>query len=69
MVNAIRLTKEKISLIKDVFYKYFSSEDAVWLFGSRVDDEAKGGDIDLYLESHLTDIDKLWAKKSSFLLS
>lgn len=28
----------------------FRAERHVWLFGSRVDDDARGGDIDLYIE-------------------
>lgn len=30
--------------------KNFGKDTQVWLFGSRVNDEIKGGDIDLYIE-------------------
>jgi hypothetical protein len=30
---------------------YFGNEIKLFLFGSRIDDKRKGGDIDLYLES------------------
>jgi len=43
----MRLSKKEISIIKNSFNKYFSGE--IYLFGSRVDDSKRGGDIDLYI--------------------
>lgn len=48
----MRLTKDQVNIIIDVFSEYFLSEDQIWLFGSRVDDSKKGGDIDLYVETY-----------------
>lgn len=44
----MRLTPFEIKSIKQSFYEFFE-EGKIYLFGSRVDDSLKGGDIDLYL--------------------
>ena len=44
----MRLTKTEITMIKKAFYETFK-EGEIYLFGSRVDDSLRGGDIDLYL--------------------
>lgn len=46
----IRLRAKDIDLIKNAFLLFFSSDDQLWIFGSRVDSEKRGGDIDLYVE-------------------
>ena len=45
----MRLNKEYIKAIKEVIQSRFS-DAKIYLFGSRVDDSKKGGDIDLYVE-------------------
>ena len=50
----MRLSTKEISLIKDRVQSIFG-EAVVYLFGSRVDDTKKGGDIDLYIVSKTTD--------------
>ena len=46
----MRLTTEEQNAIRKVIYKA-DPEAQVWLFGSRVNDQAKGGDIDLLILS------------------
>lgn len=46
----MRLTKQQIIFIKEKVEDIFGSEAVVRLFGSRVDDEMRGGDIDLLIE-------------------
>ena len=45
----MRLTNHYKEIIRSTFYEVFTSGD-IYLFGSRLDDNKKGGDIDLYLE-------------------
>ena len=51
----MRLNPETIGPLLDAVRGEFGGNARVWLFGSRVDDSRRGGDIDLYIE---TDIDK-----------
>lgn len=44
----MRLTYSEKELIKKAFYETFQ-DGKIYLFGSRVDDAKRGGDIDLYL--------------------
>ena len=57
----IRLKPFEIEAICSSFRTYFGPEDHLWLFGSRVNPQARGGDIDLYIETLLdasTAVDK-----------
>lgn len=47
----MRLTSEQCAIIRKTASEVFGEEVDVYLFGSRVDDSAKGGDIDLLVES------------------
>ncbi|OYU90857.1 MAG: hypothetical protein CFE29_08540 [Bradyrhizobiaceae bacterium PARB1] len=46
----MRLTNEDIGSIKACAEKHFGANCVVRLFGSRVDDTRRGGDIDLHIE-------------------
>ena len=46
----VRLNKGIQQYIKYLANEFFDSSD-VWIFGSRVDINAKGGDIDIYIET------------------
>ena len=60
----MRLTEFEIKSIVQVFNAHFKTGD-IYLFGSRVDDTLKGGDIDLYIDTQ--DRDDLLDKKLHFL--
>jgi len=61
----MRLSLFEISTIQHNAQNIFGNEVKVYLFGSRVDDNKKGGDIDLYLVPENTD--NLYEKKIKFL--
>ncbi len=52
-LEIMRLNEKYRTTIKQVLLKYFGQESEFYLFGSRVDDSKKGGDIDLYIETNI----------------
>lgn len=45
----MRLSVEEAAVIKRIIANVFGDDAEVWLFGSRVDDSQRGGDVDLYV--------------------
>ncbi|MCF8397574.1 MAG: nucleotidyltransferase domain-containing protein [Bacteroidales bacterium] len=62
----MRLSKEQHKIITQTAQKHFGMDVRVHLFGSRVDDQKKGGDIDLLI--HAGSDKMLYSKKLSFLV-
>ena len=60
----MRLSQRYVEVIKKNFNQFFQNGE-IYLFGSRVDDCKKGGDIDLYLV--LKEHSNLFEKKIKFL--
>jgi len=52
----MRITPEQTQLIKTTIAREIDSDARIWLFGSRVDDQRRGGDIDLYIETEYPDL-------------
>jgi len=50
----MRLTRDQEKIIKSTVDRVLEAESRVWLFGSRVDDARRGGDIDLLIETEAT---------------
>lgn len=49
----MRLTLHQQQQIRTTLKRYFGETTEIMLFGSRVDDSARGGDIDLYIEPEI----------------
>ena len=61
----MRLSKRIIDILQDNITKSFGNVD-VYLFGSRTDDNKKGGDIDLAIDTNISK-QEFRKKKSLFL--
>ncbi len=61
----MRLALSEIKTILKLKNKIFGENYKIYLFGSRVNDDKKGGDIDLYIKTDVTD--NLLHKKIEFL--
>ena len=46
----MRLTAEQVETIRQRIQRHIGPHARIWLFGSRVDDSRRGGDVDLYVE-------------------
>ena len=46
----MRLSASQIESIRQATRQNFGTGASLWLFGSRVDDTRRGGDVDLYVE-------------------
>ncbi len=55
----MRLTEQQRQIIRDTVTETFGGKAKVWLFGSRVDDDKRGGDIDLLIQTDQVDIDEI----------
>ena len=64
----MRLTKYQQETIKHVLLKLFGEGSDLLLFGSRADDSARGGDIDLYIEPDLHEADDIVEAKLNALV-
>lgn len=47
----MRLTNAQIDTIRKAASQNFGEDALIWLFGSRLDDSKRGGDVDLYIEA------------------
>ena len=65
----MRLTSEQIQTIKQTAYSVLGADSRVILFGSRVDDAKKGGDIDLLLLVENPNLEAELAENKHYLLA
>ena len=65
----MRLTPQQIDSIKQVAVEVFGSVAQMHLFGSRVDDKRRGGDIDLYVTQIALPLEAQLDAKLKFLVN
>lgn len=65
--ESMRLSQKQIAAIRTSVNEVFGWGAQVWLFGSRVDDRKRGGDIDLLIRPAETHITPSLADKVRFL--
>jgi predicted nucleotidyltransferase len=64
----MRLTPLQLQIIQNAIEQHFGKQTKAWLFGSQVNDNARGGDIDLYLELDNNNEQQLFDFKLNFLI-
>ncbi len=47
----MRLREKEVNIIKETVADIFGKDSTIYLFGSRVNDNKKGGDVDLFIIS------------------
>lgn len=63
----MRISQEVLNVIKKVVKDNFGDDAEIFIFGSRVDDNKKGGDIDIYVETVLRQDEIIRAKIKSLV--
>lgn len=63
----MRLTPEQVTAIRQTAAEVFGDDVGVWLFGSRVDDSKRGGDVDLLMSPVTLDAGQQLLHKIRFL--
>lgn len=65
--NLVRLKPHNLDVIIYAFKENFAETDQLWIFGSRVNMQARGGDIDLYIETAEKDPNIISERHSKFI--
>lgn len=69
-LESVRLKKKELDLIVESFREHFDEKNNhLWLFGSRTNPDARGGDIDLYIETDICDPCIIFSKRTKFVMS
>ena len=63
----MRLSETEQAAIRTAAIESFGQDAEIWLFGSRVDDSKKGGDIDLLIKPASISPGQWFARKIQFL--
>ncbi len=52
----MRISTETIKQATDIIARQYGDHAKIWLFGSRVDDKQRGGDVYIFVETESSDI-------------
>ena len=63
----MRLTAPQQSALRNAVQRHFGPRARLWVFGSRVDDRARGGDFDLLVQTDESDATRLVDARLEFL--
>ncbi len=63
----MRLTEKQIRKTIEALENCFGVDSDIWLFGSRIDDNKHGGDVDFYIETGLKE--KIVSARIEFILA
>ncbi len=63
----MRLSPAQLDLLRRTALRRFGANSALWLFGSRLRDDLRGGDIDVYIETPECNADQLIDSRLRFL--
>ena len=63
----MRITARQIDVLRRAFDYRFGPGSRLWLFGSRLDDHRRGGDVDLLVQTPWADAERLLDAKLAFL--
>jgi len=65
----IRLSQEELKAIRDTAKQVFGEDARVWIFGSRVNPNLRGGDIDIYIEIPDYEKSNVFKRKIKYLVN
>lgn len=68
LLRQILLSHNDLLAIQQSFRALFLSDDHLWLFGSRANVNKKGGDIDLYIETNISDFNDARSRSDKLVL-
>ena len=63
----MRMTPQQAETIRLYTHRHFGQDAEVWLFGSRADDNKKGGDYDFLIETSLNQPDIIIENKITMI--
>ena len=64
----MRVTPQQAETVKRLVHRHFGDDAEIWLYGSRVDDDKRGGDYDFLVETSISDPDQIIEQKIALIV-